>query len=85
MLGLPRLAVAITLIAGITPGAATASDQGPAYEVASIKPRKSEFGPTVIRPTVRERLIAESAPLASLIQWAWSVEPWRLAGASGWI
>lgn len=54
------------------------------YEVASIKPSRSSE-PALIQPTVRGTLRAENVTVRTFIEWAYSIEPFRLLGGPKWI
>jgi uncharacterized protein (TIGR03435 family) len=77
--------LATTSLLIVLPGnAQSPSSTRAAFEVASIKPNKSG-GETYLRPTVRGTLNARNVSLRTLIQSAYEVPEWQMAGGPAWI
>jgi uncharacterized protein (TIGR03435 family) len=58
---------------------------GPQFEVASIKPNKSEDRRMLIGPTRGGRFSATNTPLQILIMQAYSMKGFQLSGAPNWL
>jgi bla regulator protein blaR1 len=57
----------------------------PSFEVASIKPDRSESGSRYIRLNDPSRFSATNIPAKNLIQFAYHVHPFQISGGPGWI
>jgi hypothetical protein len=86
-----RLAAAITMALAAAGGAAQLSSQAPNpnvplhFEVATVKPNKSNKPGGSMRREPGGRLTATNMPLRQLITFAYQVTPLQLAGGPGWI
>jgi uncharacterized protein (TIGR03435 family) len=74
-----RISLQVTVF---VPLACTAQTQ--VFEVASIKPNKSG-GESYLKPTVRGDLAARNVSLQALIQKAYDIKDWRIAGGPAWL
>lgn len=78
------ICIATGLLIALLGNAQSSSSARAAFEVASIKPNKSG-GETYLRPTVRGTLNARNVSLRALIQSAYEVDEWQMAGGPAWI
>jgi uncharacterized protein (TIGR03435 family) len=69
-------------LSGFAPGQNPAPD--PEFEVASIKPNKSQDFRVMIRPTPG-RFVATNVPLVFLITVAYRIKDFQLSGAPSWL
>jgi hypothetical protein len=91
LLGTAMAAVAFPVTLGImNPPAVQAQSQksaatSPAFEVASVKPNHSVTGNSSIKTAAGGRFTAENVSLRALIQLAFDIKDFQLAGTPGWI
>ncbi len=78
-----------SVIAALTFGACYAFAQTPAprpeFEVASIKPNKSENRSSSVSPYPGGRFTARNAPLLRLIERAYRIKDFQISGAPAWL